>query len=174
MLYSTSTLLLGVLALSSSSIAAATYSPYNPTTMSSLPFTIMHRTSGRCFHPKGGSATPADNTQIVLYDGCAEPRLLFEYNSGTQTFKHVSSGKCLVPQNSNVQDNTALVLSSQCNSEDTKFTWGPSGIQHIKSGKCLHPHGGRANAGRDTGMVLHSGCGEERLAYDLVLPILRN
>ncbi|KAI9137810.1 hypothetical protein BKA69DRAFT_1095758, partial [Paraphysoderma sedebokerense] len=86
MFASASTLLLSILALSSSSLVAAlpngTPVPQTASANASATpapalqkFSLVYRESGRCLHPKGGDANPGDNTEVVLYDGCFEPRL---------------------------------------------------------------------------------------------------
>jgi len=40
---------------------------------------ILDVTSGKCWHPNGGSATPDNNNVVVVYDGCNEDRLRFNW-----------------------------------------------------------------------------------------------
>lgn len=76
-----------------------------------------------------------------------------------------------MPQNSQVQDDTPLVLSSQCSSDEAKFTWGLPGIQHVKSGKFIYSQGGRVNPIRNTLMALGSRSEHDGLKYDIVYPL---
>ncbi|MBD1390460.1 ricin-type beta-trefoil lectin domain protein [Neiella sp. HB171785] len=38
---------------------------------------MQHLSSNKCVHPNGGSANPADNTNLVMWEGCNEDRLAF-------------------------------------------------------------------------------------------------
>jgi hypothetical protein len=40
---------------------------------------MKHIGSGRCIHPRGGSSTPGNGTELVLNDGCDEDRLTFTF-----------------------------------------------------------------------------------------------
>ncbi|HSX50634.1 MAG TPA: RICIN domain-containing protein [Cellvibrio sp.] len=39
---------------------------------------IRHINSGLCVHPRGGSATPAQDTELVLWNTCDEPKSIFK------------------------------------------------------------------------------------------------
>ncbi|WP_437777272.1 hypothetical protein [Sorangium sp. So ce1097] len=39
---------------------------------------LQNAETGRCVHPQGGSATPAEGTNLIFHDGCDEARLRFD------------------------------------------------------------------------------------------------
>ncbi|XP_066914753.1 astacin-like metalloprotease toxin 1 [Clytia hemisphaerica] len=41
-------------------------------------FSILHKPSGKCIHPKGGSSYPRDGTVALIYRGCSGKRLKFK------------------------------------------------------------------------------------------------
>lgn len=54
---------------------------------------IQQLSSGRCFHPLGGSSYPSEGTKLVVYNGCDGKRLNFKFETGESKivnfFKHL-------------------------------------------------------------------------------------
>ena len=78
----------------------------------------LKHSSGKCLHPFGGLANPANNTPLVLEDGCDESRLQFEFTP-EGSLRHVS-GKCIRPL---VADTfrVLLVLGEGCTDRQNRF-----------------------------------------------------
>ncbi|MDR4487540.1 MAG: RICIN domain-containing protein [Nitrospirales bacterium] len=140
---------------------------------------FQHVPTSKCWHPKGGSPLPSNNTYVVLYDGCNEDRLMFRLLADG-SIRHSTSGKCLHPKGGSTHpgNNTPLVLYDGCVSDPgggkrLKFRRLHDGsIQHVHSGKCVHPKGGSTHPGNNTPLVLYDGCvsdpgGGERLKFSL-------
>eukprot|EP01084_Bolivina_argentea_P214173 363650_1 len=121
---------------------------------------IKHVSSGKYIHPKGGSANPGNNTEIVIHDGTNnwQKRLLFEYTSEGY-IKHVSSGKYIHPRggSANPGNDTKLVIHSGTHSRMKWDLLSDGRIKHRASGKWWHPLGGSAKPGNETAVCVHSG-----------------
>lgn len=145
-------------------------------------YTIQHVSSGKCWHPEGGSPQPSNGTYVVLHDGCHEGRLMFRFLADG-SIQHATSGKCLHPEGGSAYpgNNTRLVFHDGCVSdrgggERLQFRRLHDGsIQHVPSGKCVHPFRGSAQPDNNTRLVLHDGCasnpgGGERLQFRIIVP----
>ena len=104
---------------------------------------MKHLQTGKCIHPLGGSLHPAVNTDIVIYNGCNERRLLFlfKYDKPAPTFviKHYS-GLCLSLRES---DNR-LRLCTECT--DKFLLTSNSNLKHVATGQCVIPESLKDNA----------------------------
>eukprot|EP00058_Branchiostoma_floridae_P006661 XP_002592149.1 hypothetical protein BRAFLDRAFT_85021 [Branchiostoma floridae] len=47
--------------------------------------TLQDMSTGMCLHPYGGSSTPDEGTHVVIFSGCEEERLMFEYMEDPST-----------------------------------------------------------------------------------------
>lgn len=96
--------------------------------------------NGFCIHPKGGSATPGNNTPAIFHsDGCGlEPRLWFTFTQSS-SLRHATSGKCLHPSggSSTPALNTPLVFHDGCDEQRLRFELTDNGyLRHVSSGLC--------------------------------------
>jgi hypothetical protein len=76
---------------------------------------IQHINSGKCLHPAGGAAIPANGTRLVLWESCSGSRLEYSFTANGSLMQR-SSGKCIHPENgADVPvDETPLVLWDGC------------------------------------------------------------
>lgn len=51
-------------------------------------FAMKHVNTGKCIHPKGGSLTPSQGTNIVIYDGCNH---IFQFVHGKSVVIFINS-----------------------------------------------------------------------------------
>ena len=106
---------------------------------------LYHSYSGKCVHPRGMSAVPDNNTELVFHENYCDSdndKLYFEMQSNG-SIKHLSSGKCIHPYGGwDVPgNNTKLILYNDCLSYGAKFKHLTNGaIQHQSSKKCIHPY----------------------------------
>ncbi|CAH1241453.1 NXPE3 [Branchiostoma lanceolatum] len=60
--------------------------------------TLQDMSTGMCLHPYGGSSLPEEDTHIVIFSGCEEYRLMFEYMEDPSTLpKCVPSSESVRP-----------------------------------------------------------------------------
>lgn len=126
---------------------------------------IIHQSSRKLVHPKGGSHHPGNDTYLVIHSDKNDPARLqvrFVPVQGHGHFgyiEHVSSGKIVHPCGGGLDpgNDTALVYHGDRHS-GALFGFNEEGyeIMHI-GGKIWHPEGGSPNPGNDTTCVLHSG-----------------
>ena len=132
---------------------------------------LLHVSSGKCVHPRGGSANPRNGTKAVLHDGCNQSRLQFELTAAG-SLRHVASGKCLHPFGgaTNPSNGTKVIFHELCDLPRLRFeiTRGGS-LRHVSSRKCIHPQGGSSQPSNNTDLVFHSACDQN----DFVLTSLR-
>ena len=133
---------------------------------------IIHKSSGKCLQPFGGSSNPGNGTDVVVHeDGCnnKENKVLFHL-TGDGHIMHSYSKKCLQPKNGASYPNNGTHLSLNDNNctGDWKFKHTSSGsLKHIKSGKCIHPYGGSSKPSNNTPLVLWNECDVPRLSYTI-------
>ena len=107
----------------------------------------------------GGMCLTIRNDVAILDNNCNRK---FVYINNT--LKDVSSGKCLHPEYLN--DDATIKVSNNCSGNNFFFEHTEKySIKHLKSGKCLHPRGGSPRPRSGTPILLHSGCGNNRLRF---------
>jgi len=88
------------------------------------------------------------------------------YSSGSNNQIRYTGGTnklCLTTENNSTADGARIVLGS-CSGQSFKLLEDGT-LHHIPSGKCAHPNGGSPTPSNGTNLILHSGCGEDRLKY---------
>ncbi|WP_437875536.1 RICIN domain-containing protein [Sorangium sp. So ce513] len=133
-------------------------------------YKIVQHTSGKCFAPEGGAATPADGTPLVLSSSCSTLASSFSVLA-SGLLKHVPSGLCVHPDQGTANNNVDLILFPHCAPEERlsfNVTSGGS-LQNGETGRCVHPLGGSATPAEGTKLIFHDGCDEGRLRFDLVV-----
>ena len=124
------------------------YYTFDPTTKLGLyisPFYIRSPNSGMCWHPEGGSETPADGTRVVQFDAeCGTRKTLFTMDD-SGSIKHIN-GLCLGAYGAGTTNGDRLGLSGGfCNQ---KWEFLPGNIlRHKNSGRYIHPEGGSGRRG---------------------------
>ena len=129
---------------------------------------IIHQSSGKFVHPKGGSCNPGNNTRLVVHSDRNDPTRLqvrFVPVQGTPGYgghfgyiEHVSSGKIVHPSGGSVDPgNDTYLVYHEDRHNDAQFEFDEEGcvIKHT-GGKIWHPCGGSANPKNDTKCVLHN------------------
>lgn len=143
--------------------------------VTSLGAPLIHRSSGLCIHPSGGSANPGNGTPAVLHTGCdPEPRLNLLFTS-QGSIRQSSSGKCLHPEGGSAApaDGTRLVYWSSCNDSRLAFMMVPDGsIRHQPSGKCVATLGSPVN-GTELRLQSCNGAAEQRFSVAALTPDVR-
>ena len=105
----------------------------------------------------------AANNNVYLTKSCNEQ---FRMTS-TGTIQHVKSGKCPIPES--IQDNSLILLQSNCNSPNAKFIQTTSkSLKHVSTGKCIHPLNGGYTPAVGTPVVIYAGCDVLRLQFDII------
>ncbi len=116
------------------------------------PFSIRNK-SGKCIHPSGGIAN--NGTELVIYDGCDEDRLKFEFTP-RGSLKH-KSGKCVHPNGGTAKKGVHLVYHDGCDEDRLKFEFTPTGaLKHTQTGLCVHPE--NASSSNNTKLLLWDSC----------------
>ena len=94
-------------------------SSVNPPTSDTIPSNISPEFSikyadGNCLHPRGGSASPTENTELVFHPGCEKNRneIHYQFNDKGQIL-HFTSKKCL-----GVDGNNNIVFKKTCGPND--------------------------------------------------------
>jgi hypothetical protein len=137
-------------------------------------FVSLKHYGGKCIHPLGGSSTPGNFKEAVLFDGCGENRLQFYFTdpvNKTGKIWHRTSGKCLRPAGRSGVGNNAVMQfapSNECNDSRSNFTMLANGSIKHSSGKCFHPYGGSQTPGNNTRVVLFDGCNEKKNRFTIV------
>ena len=138
-------------------------------------FNIYHPLSGKCLHPKSIDYDE-DVIPLVLYNGCGNnDRILFE-QAPNGIIRHVESGFCLKIENDSNQNDSKLILNSDCGDiegedyENIKFTFDDNkNIKHQGSSKCIHPKSTETYE-NDSFLVIYDGCGENsRIQFEKLI-----
>ena len=129
---------------------------------------IIHQSSGKFVHPKGGSCNPGNNTRLVVHSNRNDPTRLqvrFVPVQGTPGYgghfgyiEHVASGKIVHPSGGSVDPgNDTHLVYHEDRHHNALFEFDEEGcvIKHT-GGKIWHPRGGSANPKNDTKCVLHN------------------
>lgn len=101
-----------------------------------------------------------DSNSVALDQDC------LVYSSGSNNQIRYTGGTnklCLVTENNSTANGARIVLGS-CSGQSFKLLEDGT-LHHIPSGKCAHPLGGSPTPGNGTSLILHSGCGEDRLKF---------
>lgn len=123
-------------------------------------FLIKHQSTGKFFHPKGGSSNPGNTTPIVLHSD-QHQNMYWTFEKVTDYWgyiKHVSSGKIIHPSGGSLNpgNTTNLVLHSDRHF-GALFALDEANHHVIhKGGRFAHPKGGKPDPGNTTQVVLHS------------------
>jgi hypothetical protein len=161
---------------------------WNFGTSSDLPQLVMRpvfalrHSGGSCIHPSGGSPTPYNWTQAVLWPECdiKQPRLTYVHLTNG-SLKHISSGKCLHPSGGSATpaSGTNIVFWNICSdgraadaagNKRLAFEFTANGsIRHKNSGLCIHPSGDSASPTAGTALVLANGCDTPALNFTKLL-----
>jgi hypothetical protein len=94
-----------------------------------------------CVHPLGGSSTPADNTNAVLWNDCSTMDRIRYTLRNDGNLQQVSSGECLNAFTGVAKAGQPLVFynSASCGNPANSFRQLPNGaMQHKQTGLCLH------------------------------------
>mgnify|MGYP006149402361 FL=1 len=92
--------------------------------------TIQHVESGMCLHPRGGSSTPGNGTELVFWPACGAKSgrngayIRFE-NTLKDSLRQLSSGMCLHPNGGSATpaNGTKVVFWQGCNEDRLRFTF---------------------------------------------------
>ena len=128
---------------------------------------LIHWSSDKLVHPKGGSSNPGNDTRLVVHSGGqggGETRLQVRFVAVPDAghfgyIEHVSSGKVVHPSGGSLKpgNNTQLVYHSGRHA-GALFAFDDENERIIhRDGKIWHPKGGSPNPGNDTVVVLHEG-----------------
>lgn len=137
---------------------------------------VLQHFGGKCVHPAGGADDPADDTKLILYDGCSLERDALVFTARAIPMSQglfqleQRRGKCVHPQGGSASpsDDTRLVYHTGCDlgSQALQLKFLPAeppyfGLQHA-SGKCVHPVGGNDHPPDNTELVYYDGCNTHR------------
>ena len=125
---------------------------------------LVHKSSKKPVHPKGGSSNPLNDTRLVMYSGgLGEFRLQFRFEpvNGQGHFGYIrhSSGKYVHPKggSQNPGDDTNLVLYNGKHSACLMcFDEMNDRITQKGSNRIWYPRGGSSNPVNDASCTLHS------------------
>lgn len=92
--------------------------------------TIQHVESGMCLHPRGGSSTPGNGTELMFWPSCgantgaAGAYIRFE-NTLKNSLRQLSSGMCLHPNGGSAKpaNGTKVVFWQGCNEDRLRFSF---------------------------------------------------
>ncbi|KAH3846786.1 galactose-binding lectin-like [Dreissena polymorpha] len=126
----------------------------------SEPFLIKHMSSGKFFHPRGGSENPCDGTEIILCSPIhTHMHWKFVRVEGQWGYiQHAESGKIINPKGGSLcsGNETELVVNND-RQQGALFSLDACNHHLVhKGGKFAHPQGGSPCAGEETKVVLHS------------------
>ena len=127
-------------------------------------FTLRHKQSGKCVHPKSGGKNVPEGTPLVLHsDSCeAQDQRIQFFIDGSGIIRHRLSGACLTAQYNGDANNRALTLSYMWCDQPWEFTSGGS-LRHKASGRCVHLLNDSTE--NDTPLVVFDGCDQEKLIF---------
>lgn len=115
------------------------------------PGSLLH-VGGKCVHvDQGAWSKPKDGTSLVIYTGCGQDRLEFEYVN--RNIKLKKYDMCVGPKGGSSASGTVLVVKDSCT--DTWRHLSNGAFQH-SSGLCMSPKMGITNDG--TNIVMYKEC----------------
>merc|ERR1712224_666266 len=128
---------------------------------------------GKCWHPLGGSAKPANENEVVLHTTCNEGRLRFIWHREPEPepeqcgYIQHSGGKCIHPLGGspNPPVGTKICTATGCREDRLYFCKTASGeLRHKTSGLCIVSPNNPANGAR----LVFGHCGTNLGVFNLL------
>ena len=120
-------------------------------------FPIQHKISKYCWYAKIDGMV---DTTLTLSQTCT---MLFDYTAEKNIIE-IESKMCLKAKG--LQNNAAIILSSECSGEGSKWEWNKGFLELVGNGRCIHIQDSDVPVREGKLMVLHEGCDHDANAFE--------
>ena len=100
------------------------------------------------------------DTTLTLSHTCT---MRFDYTAEKKIIE-IESKMCLKAKG--LQNNAAIILSSECSGEGSKWEWNKGFLELVGNRRCIHIKNSDTPVVEGRGMVLHEGCDHGANAFE--------